>query len=115
LHSSKRLVLKIHMKYIVVVVAVAIAIVGFLSFKKAPIEYIRHEETKEITVEVDALESKISAAIASSSTEIEARAKAAYENAKHQAEVEIKLSVTAAYRAELEKKEKELQKESKAY
>ena len=84
------------------------------------IEYKAANATTTITLtrghfEVDALDGRIQDALTASSSDVEARAGAAYTNAKHQAEVEIKLQVTSAYRAELEKREKALQKESVTY
>lgn len=80
---------------------------------KSVITVVNQVETKEVTV--DALDKRIADALTASSTDIEVKAKKAYDDAKHQAEVDITLSVTAKYRGELQKKEEVLQKESKTY
>lgn len=103
-------------KYIIVVLVVVIAVALFATSKKT-IEVTNplKVEVKEVEVKVDALQAKVDAAIASSSNEIETRAKHAYSIAKRNAEVEIELAVRAEYKKELDKREKELQKESVAY
>ena len=79
--------------------------------------YIRDTQTKEVKVDVpvDALDTQVKNAIAASSTEIAAKAQAAYDAAKHQAEVEVELSVTADYKTKIEEREQKLKKESVAY
>ncbi len=102
------------MRHAIIAVIVGLVSVGIWqsgAFAK-PTEYIRQTETKEVKVEVDLFKKQVADSKAASSTEIEARAKAAYENAKYQAELEVELQVTSAYRAELEEKEKKLMEEA---
>jgi len=99
--------------YALVAVAV-VAVVFYFGLQTKTVEYIKEIETQEVikNVEVDVLDARIKDAIASSSQEIETRAQKAYDDAKRQAEVEIELDVTTKYRAELEARELELQKEA---
>jgi len=106
-------------KTIVGAVVVVVGIAGALWFsqKGSTHTYQNIIQTQEVEkrVEVDALQKQVNDALTASSTAIEERAKNAYNAAKRQAEVEIELEVTAKYRAQLEAREKELQKESVAY
>ena len=99
-------------KTIIIVVLIALlgACAWYTTKKGSVTEYVQKTETKEVLV--DALDKQIADAIQASSTEIEIRAKNAYENAKHQAEAEVKLQVTTEYRKSLEAKEKELMKDA---
>lgn len=74
------------------------------------VEYHTETVTEEVTV--DALDVAIAEAKVASSTDIEARAQAAYEAAKRQAEVEVELRVTAEYRKRIEEREAALEKEA---
>ena len=102
------------------IISVCVIIIGlgagqYVRTHDTPTLYESKVETKEVPVAVDALDARIKAAVASSSIETETRAKNAYNTAKRAAEVEVELVVRAEYKKELEKKEKELQKESVAY
>jgi len=99
-------------KLLIVAIALVAAAIWYFNSHATPLSYTKEAEVQQVQVEVDALEKRIEASIAASSTAIEARAKAAYENAKRQAEVEIRLQETTAYKMEIEKKEKELMKET---
>lgn len=92
---------------IVAVVVSIIAALGFLAFVK-PKSIVYETKTETQQVEVDALQKQIEDAITASSTETEAKARKAYDDAKKQAELEIELAVTAQYRKDIEEKEKEL-------
>lgn len=103
-----------NMKKIIIVMAIGFFVTSISTFLylekvKKPTEYIREEVTKEIRV--DELENRINDAKNASSTEIEVRAKNAYEVAKRQAELEVELNVRTKYRLELEAKEKALMEE----
>lgn len=101
---------------ITVLILVALGVGIFLSGKyidKSPTIYETKTETQE--VEVDALEKKIQEAIVASSTETEVFAQRAYEDAKHQAEVEIELEVRMKDASEKDAVLKALQKESISY
>lgn len=106
-------------KYIIYSLVISlIAASGFVAFVGRKSTYQSGQtqtkvETKE--VQVDALDRAVKDAIAASSTEIENKAKAAYDAAKHQAELEIELSVRTADQKKKDEKIKELQKESVAY
>lgn len=106
-------------KLITGIIAVAVlAGIGFYQYNKmAAASVVKYEapKTVEKEVTVDELNKRINDALEASSTEIETKAKNAYIAAEHQAQVEIELAVTSAYRAEVEKKEKALQKESVLY
>lgn len=96
------------MKYIISV-AIVVAIVTFGYFatnKEKTIEFTSGNSTT--TIQVDALNTAIEQAITASSTEIEASAQKAYEDAKAKMELDIELAVRTKYRKELEKKEQEL-------
>lgn len=90
-----------------------ISALGFLALMKKPVVYEKEVEkivTEEITI--DELDERIKNALAASSTEIEVRAKNAYQVAKEKAELEVQLNVTAQYRKEIEEKEKDLMDKS---
>jgi hypothetical protein len=70
---------------------------------------------KTVEVEVPELEKKIKQAIAASSTEIAADAQKAYEERETFLKKQIELEVTRAYRAEIEKRETQLEKETGEY
>lgn len=101
---------------LLVVVIVAFGGINYLNTHQKPMT-VKAPEQKTVTETVieDALEKQIQEAITASSTDTENKAKKAYDDAKHQAEVEIKLAVTTKYRTQIEAKEKALQAESKAY
>lgn len=97
---------------------IAIVIVGVLGggiaiYKQKPVEYIQTAvQTKEVVKEVNPLDVRIENAINASSTQIEAESKQAYETKKSQMQTEVKLAVTRTYRAEIEAKEAELEKQA---
>lgn len=99
-------------KYIAIAVIIIIAAIVYFASRESTVEYIKETVTETKEIEVDALEAAVREAIAASSTDIEAKAKSAYDDAKRQAEVEIELQVTAEYREKIEAREKELQKEA---
>lgn len=104
---------------IIVISSVVIGVAAVVFFKTydGSVTVQNNEKTVEVAkeVKVDLLESQIKDAISASSTAIEARAQKAYDDAKHQAELEIELEVRTQYVAEQDAKVKELQKESIAY
>jgi hypothetical protein len=72
-------------------------------------------QTEVVTEEVDALDARIQKAIEGGAEDTENKAREAYEAAKTQAELEIKLKVTGEYRAEVEKMEEDLKKQTTSY
>lgn len=103
------------LKYIAIPLVAAVGIFAFMHLPTKTIEVTNETKTEVVEVEVDPLEEAIASALAASSTEIEEKARKAYEGAKRQAEVEIELQVRSQYLEEQEVKVKELQKESVAY
>src|SRR3990167_2451913 len=71
--------------------------------------------TEVVTEEVDALDARVQKAIEGGAEDTENKAREAYEAAKKQAELEIKLKVTGEYRAEVEKMEEDLKKQTASY
>lgn len=96
-----------------IIVAVALVVVAAGAYyAKGSTNVIQYQKSVEtVEVEVDALQKRLDDALTASSTEIEARANAAYNNAKNKAELETKLQATSAYRAEVEAQEKTLMKQ----
>ena len=108
------------MKKTIIYALVAVAVVAgvfYFGLQSKTVEYIKEVEKQEVVknVEVDVLDARIKDAIASSSQEIETRAKNAYNEARRQAEVEVELEVRTQYLKEQDVKVKELQKESILY
>lgn len=97
----------------IVVIAVGLILGGIYTIKdKGTIEYIQGEtQVVEKTVEVETLRKRIDEAIIASSTEIESEAQKAYNETKEQEQKKIELQVTSQYRAEIEKREAELEEQ----
>jgi len=88
--------------FVIVTVLIALGGVAY-TFFPAKIQYMEPEVVeKEVTVEVEALDKKIAEALTASSTDIEIKARKAYEDAKEQAELEITTRVRDQYLAEIE-------------
>lgn len=88
--------------FVIVTVLIALGGVAY-TFFPAKIQYMEPEVVeKEVTVEVEALDKKIADALTASSTDIEIKARKAYEDAKEQAELEITTRVRDQYLAEIE-------------
>lgn len=88
---------------------ISTGVVAYLSERKT--EYVNTVTTEEVTVSVDALEERVQNALTASSTEIEAFAQKAYQDAKKKMETEIELEVRTTYRKELEVEEQKLMKQ----
>ena len=92
------------------IVVIAVGVLGGAYLIKDTEDYTAPTEViKEVEKEVETLDIRIQKALTASSTEIEAQAKRAYDEAKEQAELNIKTAVRDAYIAELTK-ENEVEK-----
>lgn len=104
-------------KLITSVVVVMILGIGGIAYKMVKVETITVDKIKTEIVEkvvekeVPTLDKRIADAISASSTETEALAKEAYEEAKKKAETEIALRVTTEYRKEIEEMEASLEEQ----
>lgn len=106
------------MKIFAALIAVVILGVGGIALTPRTTEWVAAEIVeieKEVTVEVETLDKRISDAITASSTDIETASQKAYEDMKTQMRKEIELQVRTAYENELKAKRIELEKEVGAY
>ena len=101
----------------IAIASVVIVIVGLggIALSNNQIVYETKEKLVTVEKEVSTLQNKIDDALQANAEDIEAEAQAAYNATKRQAELEIELEVTSAFRGELEEREKVLQASSTAY
>jgi hypothetical protein len=98
------------------IVVIGLALGGAIVVTRTDsIKYEQVETIVEKTVEVETLQKRIDDAITASSTDIELKAKEAYEETKKQAQKTIELEVRTRYENELKAKRIELEKETKVY
>lgn len=98
------------MKYVTIVIVLIVILGGIAYYKGSVSTYTAPEVVeKKVEVEVEPLEKRIENALNASSTQIEAEAKKAYDEKRAQLETEVELNVTRTYRAEIEKRESELE------
>lgn len=103
-------------KAIIGVVAIGVVLSAIIMYSPKSVEYIQGEkEIVEKEVTISELEKRIADAISASSTDIERKAQAAFQEKKLQLEKEIELSVTRQYKKEIEARETTLEKETGAY
>lgn len=100
---------------VISVIGLAVILGGITLTKPKAIKYEQVETIVEKTVEVETLQKRIDDAITASSTDIELKAKEAYEETKKQAQKTIELEVRTKYENELKAKRIELEKETKVY
>lgn len=101
------------MKRLAIVVIVLIVCIGGIYFKPTKIEYKAPEQvTVEKEVMVDALEQAVKDAQTASTTEIEAKAKKAYDEAYAQEMKKVELRVVAEFGKKLETRQTALEKET---
>lgn len=103
-------------KYIIAVVVVMLAVGGGIYWmehgNKTVVQNIQKEIVEKVVEkEVPTLDKRIADAISASSTEIEATAQKAYEEARTKAEKEIALRITTEYRKEIEEMEASLEEQ----
>lgn len=104
------------MKYAITGVVVALIGGGYWLSQPVVAENVQTViQTVTETVEVSELDRRIEEAQNASSSAIEDAAKAAYEETKKQKLLEVELRVTSEYRAEIEQRETELEKEAGLY
>lgn len=111
-----RVASQINMKKITIIAAIVavIAVAIFAYLHKSDfgmVEIVNTTTTETVEVTVNELEKMIQDAKTASSSEIEVRARNAYEATKKQAELEVELSVRAEYRKQLEAEENKLMEE----
>lgn len=101
------------MKPLVIAVIGTVVILGGVTLTQtSTTEYVQPTVVeKEVTIEVETLHKRITDAITASSTDIESKAKQAYEETKAQLQKEVELEVTRTYRKEIEAKEESLEQE----
>ncbi len=106
------------MKQLVIVVAVLVfgGVAYFATTKTNTQTYIQNEpQVIEKEVEVDALEEAIKTAQNAKSSEIEASAKKAYDEAYSQEMKKVELEVIKSFGEKLDARQIELEKETKTY
>lgn len=86
-----------------------------LEGKFASVTYEKEVKVETVEVEVETLQKRISASQEAAKGDIEAKAKAAYDEAVTQALLEIEIDVREAYQGELEKETAEKKKQSVSY
>ena len=98
------------MKYITLVIVLGVILGGIAYYKGSVQTYTAPEVVeKNVTVEVETLQKRIDDALTASSTEIETESKKAFDEKQKQLKTEVELNVTRKYRAEIEKREAELE------
>ncbi len=104
------------MKKTIIIVVLATLLIGGVGatilFPKKTNEYVAQIRTETIEVQVDATAKAIQEAITASSTEIEATAKKAYDDAKRREEIKIELRIRDEIDAKNAEIKKQLQKEA---
>ena len=99
-----------------IVIAVGVILGGITLFKPSTVEFTNTEPTiVEKEVEVDALEEAIKAAQNASSTEIEAKAQKAHDEAYNQEMKMVELEVIKSFGEKLDARQIELEKETKQF
>lgn len=101
-------IIKLMQKIFIAFVVIAFGVGFIFMLMQERVSEVVYQTVPEEVI-VDALNESIKSALVASSTEIEASAQKAYDNAKKQMELEIELAVRSKYREELEAKEVELQ------
>lgn len=98
-----------------VMLMVILLIAGFTQKPKSYTATPQVEAPKQVIQQEDILQSRIKQAQEAKKNDIEVEAQKAKDASIKQANLEIELEVTTAFRKEIEAKEKELQKQSIAY
>lgn len=101
-------------------ITIAILLLGFSAYLlMRPVEYVAPNaptvEIKEVLKQEDVLQSRIKQAQEAKKNDIEVEAQKAKDASIKQANLEIELEVTTAFRKEIEAKEKTLREQSVAY
>ena len=100
----------------IVVIVLAVILGGIALNKSSKIEYVQNEpQVIEKEVEVDALEEAIKTAQNAKSSEIEAIAQKAHDEAREQELKKIELQVIKDFTEKLVARQTELEKETKQY